>query len=328
MLERPKALTGQLGKVTVGYSMKLKSFAALVLEKLRSLATEIEPFVEAHFTVEPMNKPGNAVFVMNPHGDKVYSKLDDAGQSQQHDLLQQYKRTSALVIALFRQSATVNRRAVSASLSEISATISRNQPTWHSAAAEVTSDLRDSTARISSAVRAVFPERPGDCFVLADTNALYALPDFQNWDLDGIPKFTICLTPTVLQELDEHKVFHRNPAVVEKANTIINRIRELRRRGSLTQGVDVVKGSIRLVAMATEPNKQSSLPWLDLSVADDRIIASAIWIMQRNAGTPMVIATSDINLQNKCELAGIQQIDPATTGRSNKSLQLTPWVSS
>ena len=40
------------------------------------------------------------------------------------------------------------------------------------------------------------------------------------------------------------------------------------------------------------------------------LIASAIELLRSHAGCPVAILTGDINLQNKCEFAGIPFIEP------------------
>lgn len=45
------------------------------------------------------------------------------------------------------------------------------------------------------------------------------------------------LSPTVLAELDGHKINHRNEHVRERAERLVRQIKEYRRRGSLISGV-------------------------------------------------------------------------------------------
>ena len=78
-----------------------------------------------------------------------------------------------------------------------------------------------------------------------------------------MPRFTLVLLTTVISELDSHKVNHRNEAVRDKAEKLIRKIKEFRRRGQLTEGVTVVTGKIMLQATAIEVKmKDSPLGWM------------------------------------------------------------------
>jgi hypothetical protein len=83
--------------------------------------------------------------------------------------------------------------------------------------------------------------------VAPDTNALIFNPDLEKWKLDGTPQFTMVLIPAVLSELDSLKVNHRVETVREKAEKVISRIKDYRRRaaaagGRLADGAVVVTG--------------------------------------------------------------------------------------
>jgi predicted ribonuclease YlaK len=48
-----------------------------------------------------------------------------------------------------------------------------------------------------------------------------------------------------------------------------------------------------------------TLSWFDSTNADDRFLATALEIIRANMGAIVFIVTSDINMQNKAEMAGI-----------------------
>jgi predicted ribonuclease YlaK len=134
---------------------------------------------------------------------------------------------------------------------------------------------------------------------------LLANPDIERWQFEGVDHFTIVLTPTALSELDRHKVNHKNECVRRKASKLILKIKEYRRRGPLHGGVSVVKGQVSLRSVAHEPNMSESLSWFDATNADDRFLATALEEIRANLGARVFIVTSDINMQNKAEAAGI-----------------------
>lgn len=150
-------------------------------------------------------------------------------------------------------------------------------------------------------------ERPT---LVPDTNALLFNPSIENWTFPDLTRFVLVLTPAVLSELDEQKVNHRNPEVREKAERLIRQLKEYRRRGRLTDGVKLVHDAIHLVAVALEPDVSRSLPWLDPTNHDDRLIASTLDVMRRYSRSPVAIVTRDINLQNKAEVARIPTLEP------------------
>ena len=75
-----------------------------------------------------------------------------------------------------------------------------------------------------------------DVFV-PDTNALLYNIELGDWAFPGSSSFELVLAPSVLVELDELKVGHRNHDVREKAEGLIRRIKGYRGRGRLTDGV-------------------------------------------------------------------------------------------
>jgi predicted ribonuclease YlaK len=106
------------------------------------------------------------------------------------------------------------------------------------------------------------------------------------------------------------KVNHRNADVREKAEGLVRRIKGYRDRGSLRDGVPLKQGVSRVRSVAVEPDFDASLPWLDPSHADDRLVATFIEVMRRNPRSPVVLVTRDLNLQNKMEFARLPFMEP------------------
>jgi hypothetical protein len=55
---------------------------------------------------------------------------------------------------------------------------------------------------------------------------------------------------------------------------------------------------------------QDTLPWLDPTNDDDRLLASFLEVMRRFLHSPVILVTRDINLQNKAELAQVCFLEP------------------
>lgn len=148
-----------------------------------------------------------------------------------------------------------------------------------------------------------------EIIIIPDTNALIQEPEPKAYkQLTGSDKLTIIFLPTVLSELDELKIKSSNPDFQKKVKSVITRLKGYRQQGNLIDGV-IVEKSIKLKMVATEPNFDRTLSWLDRENNDDRIIASALEIQRDNPSSAVCLVTSDINLQNKTEMARLSYID-------------------
>lgn len=148
-----------------------------------------------------------------------------------------------------------------------------------------------------------------EIILIPDTNALIQEPDPKKYkELANSDNLTIIFLPTVLSELDELKVKSSNPDFQKKVKSVITRLKGYRQQGNLINGVTVEK-SIKLKMVASEPNFDKTLSWLDKENNDDRIIASALEIQRENPSSAVCLVTSDINLQNKTEMAKLTYID-------------------
>lgn len=148
-----------------------------------------------------------------------------------------------------------------------------------------------------------------ETILIPDTNALLTDPDPNNYKaLSGADKFTMIFLPTVLSELDELKIKSSNPEFQKKVKSVISRLKGYRQQGNLIEGV-IVEKTIRLKMVASEPNFDKALTWLDRENNDDRIIASALEIQKANPSSIVCIVTADINLQNKAKMANFPYLD-------------------
>jgi predicted ribonuclease YlaK len=62
--------------------------------------------------------------------------------------------------------------------------------------------------------------------------------------------------------------------------------------------------------VGTESNFQKTLHWLDSGNNDDRIIAGVLEVQRSNPSSMIVLMTSDINAQNKAEVAHLPYVEP------------------
>jgi hypothetical protein len=68
------------------------------------------------------------------------------------------------------------------------------------------------------------------------------------------------------------------------------------------------------MAIPVEPKTSDSLPWLDPTNLDDRLLASVIEVMRLNAHASVIVVTRDVNLQNKLEFARVPFVSPEDLG--------------
>lgn len=145
-----------------------------------------------------------------------------------------------------------------------------------------------------------------ETILIPDTNAIVSKPDPINYkSLASKNAYVFLLLPTVLAELDGLKINHRNPDFRNKVDNVITRIKGWRNQGSLREGVTVHR-TITVKAIASEPQMENTLSWLDGSNRDDRIIASVLEVQSNRPNARVVLVTGDINLSNKADVARIE----------------------
>jgi len=134
---------------------------------------------------------------------------------------------------------------------------------------------------------------------ILDTNVLLhdakALHAFKN--------STVVIPLDVLEELDQ---FKKNPDEVGRnARRVIRELDRLRLDGSITDGVRVNGGMVRVLV----DYRPSSIPHgMDLQVVDNRILLCAKYLEEQGAG-PAIVVSKDINCRVKGDALGITTED-------------------
>ncbi len=146
--------------------------------------------------------------------------------------------------------------------------------------------------------------------VVPDTNALIRNPAVEDIaTVVGSANYMVHIPTTVLSELDDLKDRGRTPELREKAEKVVRRLKGLRNRGSLAEGVTVA-GMVRLRLEHREVEARSVLSWLDPTVPDDRIVAAALRLQSDHPSGAVVLVTADMNLQNKADAVGLPYAEP------------------
>jgi len=284
----------------------MKTVTENLREFLDSICSKVRILLTDYSSIYLWNPPSSAFIVAHNY---AYRELDDAGKQLQSQILSDYRLyTSLLSVLLEGQTKKVIKKFGDTN-SRI-ASIIEQERTTHKTTNEALDDVLQELEEQFSLLNSLHDLSEGDFLFVPDTNALLHNPSLETWTFDNVPFFKIILIPTVLSELDGLKINHRNESVRDKAEKIINQIKEYRRRGSVIQGVVLTKNVSQVKAIATEPQMDKTLSWLDSENDDDRILASAIEVMRMSPRSRVAIVSRDINLQNKAEFARISFVEP------------------
>lgn len=243
--------------------------------------------------------------VLIGRSDYRWKELNNEGKQIQNKLLKEYKEFINLVLVLIKDVSKNMKNDFEKCSSEILSCIEQNQQVWVESTEEVLSKVSEYIDKQMEVVDSLYDPKEDSLIMVPDTNALLSNPDIENWKFEDVTKFNLLLVPAVSSELDRLKVFHNNVNIREKCKKIIRRLNEYRRRGTLTEGVPVIKNKIWVRAIAVEPDFNNTLSWLDIQNNDDRILASFIEIMRLHPNSKIILVTNDLNLQNKAEFARI-----------------------
>lgn len=274
-------------------------------------AATIKGDIESLLTISGLHREReyDSIVVINTDGNHWWDDLPLEGRRLQSKILGEYGQYRDLVRVLIRGLTRDGAREFEEADDTITKHVEQQRATW----CKTVPEARDETLRAIDTIQGLLdrlysPE--GETLVIPDTNALILGAPLDQWSFDWCDAFTVVLTPTVLAELDELKIAHRNPDVRTKAERLIRQIKEYGRRGDLRVGVPILSGRITARSIAVEPRMDESLPWLDAGNNDDRILASSIEIIRQNVRSVVVLVTADINLQNKARHARLPVSEP------------------
>jgi hypothetical protein len=281
-----------------------------VAENLRQAATSIcgsfEVLYPTNVVLRDVNTPGSGIICCGP--SHVLPKLDDEHRRIRSRTRADLDHFMAIVNALLHSQPKAVRRSFSEAERTLRSVVDESRVHFRSTD-ELKAGVRGSIEDLLALVGGLHDDSEGLTLLVPDTNALLSGPALESWCYEDMDAFQIVLVPSVLAELDELKISHHNPEVRDKAKALIRQVKELRRRGTLIDGVTVVRDRITLRALAVEPNLDASFPWLDRTNDDDRILASCVEVMRAHPRCVVLLVTGDINLQNKAEFALVPFIE-------------------
>ena len=292
--------------------MKFKSFIENVEDYLSEIKSKMIELIENSAIKKRFNDNSEELITIGP----IYH-WDFSNNSNQHLQLSINKKFIGLqekINLLFNNAPESICDDIEEILSSISSWIEQ-EITWDIPASidEAKKIFNKHIAELMQHLNILKNKEKSAIILIPDSNSLIINPNFNNYSVIAKQqKFTIILSPTILSELDKLKIIHRDNEFRKKVTSIIKRIKGLRNQGSLLSGV-ILNKTIKIKMIATEPNFEKTLKWLDSTNNDDRIIASCFELQCNYPSAKVALITSDINLQNKAEMADLPYFDTPTT---------------
>lgn len=284
------------------------SMKDLLISEIKEIQEDIKSLFLNHSQIYYENYSGGGVYVVAP--DYHFKELDEVGKKLQNKIFKSWNKTFPKVKFFLSHANPRDFREVEKHEKWIIKNIQQSYGTYKRNVEEVWKETLEYFTPILDCINSSYSKTEGKVILIADTNSLLFNPNIEKWKYHDFVSFTILLTSTVLSELDLLKINSRNESVRDKSKTIINKIKEYRRRANLLEGVDVVKNKISILIDPLEPDFENSLDYLDSSNKDDRLIATTLEIIRNHSESEIFLVTSDINLQNKADYSNIPFLEP------------------
>lgn len=290
--------------------MRFETVAANLLDWLAEIETAANCLLLDHSDIWEWARSGSMIITGSPF---AWSDLEPEGRVLQSHLLEEFDRWCELVNAITARSAENVVEDIESAQGAIRDCIDQSDPTFLADLGDAVRHISDRFSTLRRLLEPLSVHSEGEAIIVPDTNALLYETHLDEWKFAEIPMFEMILLPTVLAELDSLKINHRDAELKKKAEGLIRRIKEYRRRGRLTEGVTLRRDVSTLRAWPKEPIDMP-LSWLDSTNSDDRILASTMEVMRLHPARVVILVTRDINLQNKAEFAHVPFLEPPDLG--------------
>ena len=286
-----------------------RSFSARLLDELDELRSSVDDLVRrsAIHNVDP-NSPGSGVVFIG--AAKWGWVRDESMLGERTRLLARFEDWVALFRLIQRDALASTARRIDPPVDRIRRWIEAdggdiNLPATIDGAAKMADDAFDEL----SALVKLATHGSHRVIAIPDTNCLLRQPDVAQYgEAIGTDGYTVVMLTTVVAELDELKDRGRTDDVRAAANKAVRRLKGLRDRGNIREGVRV-EGQVDLRMEHREVQVSEIFDWLDPDVPDDRILGGALELQARHPAATVVIVTTDLNLQNKAAAVGLPFTD-------------------
>lgn len=283
---------------------KVISYVARLKQDFQNIEQQMMELLDVSTIKEFRNDPNSGVVFITP--TYYWGETDEQQKILQMQLVKSFSNWTEHFRLLFSNASQEINQQIDETQKFITSWIEK-ESSW-----DVPSKIQDTKPLFREKVKVFYDllnlleiTEKHEIIIVPDTNSLIAVPDVTQYSsASGQPKYTVIIVPTVLAELDKLKVIHREQDFRDKVNSVIKRIKGLRTQGSLLTGVTVNK-TVTVKMIAAEPDFENTLKWLNSENTDDRIIASVLEIQKENPSSVVILSTSDINLQNKAEMANL-----------------------
>ncbi|MFC8440345.1 PIN domain-containing protein [Streptomyces griseoincarnatus] len=257
------------------------------------------------------NQPGDSLIILGA-ADWGWAPSGPALESQRMDLLRRLRDWEPRFRLLFPHPTPEAAKKLKESLEHLERWLVR-EGTWSDWSVpqhkpEAVKLLQASVQQLRS-LTDLLPTDPWPVRLVIDTNALIDNPDLAAYTGQIGSRYMAHLLPVVLRELDDMKRAGRTDPLRDAAKKADRRLKGLRTNGDVTRGVRVA-GDVHAVFEHIEPKADALPDWLDLTVPDDRFVASTLLLQSRHPGSAWYVATSDINLQTKLSAVTLPFIEP------------------
>lgn len=283
-----------------------------------NLIAELDNIAEAYHAI--LARSGIEYVNPNRHGSGIvfigaadygWANSDDELEASRMVLLAKVRNWEPRLRLLFPHPTPTVKKRVNEDLKHLKRWLLRPDANDHS----IPSSINEAQQRLDETINdihALFTLLPTDEYqtrLILDTNALIDNPNVASYTDTLGPKYMVHLLPVVLGELDDLKRGGRNEGVRTSAQRAITRLKGIRNNGNVLEGVRV-EGEVIAKFEHTEPQGANLPNWLDLAVADDRLVAAALLLQSQHPGSGLYVGTGDINLQTKLHAVGLPFVEP------------------
>ena len=291
---------------------QLRSRADGIIELLRELLVE-------HSTLRAIRLEG--VAILGPSNS--WGQLDGDGRKLQSRLLNELESYVPLVSVLTRVAPNRARKEIEEANKTLREVVDQSHLSSFGSPEKAFESTREKIEKQQEHLASLYDPSGGDPVYVVDANAALWNPAFEDWEFDGVPRFVLLFTPTLLGELDKLKIAP-GEELRRKAERIVNQVNDYGRRSAGLGDVPLRRDRSVVRMIAVEPDFSQTLPWLDPSVQDDRLIAATLEVIRQHPDSPVTIVTRDGNLQNKARHAGMPFVEPPnppSRSRANRTVE-------
>jgi hypothetical protein len=188
----------------------VQTTAELLRERADRILDEIGGLLDRS-SIRHHNPSQGGVFYFGPTGS--WGDLDTDARRSQSKILSDYERYFAILKVLLRGQPKNSAKELADTDGLIRKVIDQSEGTWHKNIDDARAKVHEAIEKQKELLDHLHDRGTGEVVLVPDTNALLHNVDLDTWGFVDTPTFELVLTPTVLVELDELKVNHRNEHV-------------------------------------------------------------------------------------------------------------------